>query len=364
MKLVLLGPYPPPHGGVQTNLVAIRKHHLATGGDCRVVNLTRHRQPDGDGIFYPESPWQVVRLLMRLRADIIHMHIGGDLSRRLVLLGLLCTLLPGRKTVLTFHSGGYPDSEAGKTAGPATLRGIALRRFDALIGVNQQLVDLFRKFGVPASRIRLIRPHQISTGDFNAPLPADLADFISAHDPCILTVSGLEPEYEVPLQIDALGSVRRKYPDAGLVVVGSGSLEDEIRAYAGSREYASHIRLCGDLPHSVTLRAIRECRLFLRTTRYDGDSISVREALFSGTPVIATDNGMRPEGVHLIPAPDHDELLKAIERVLESGASAGASTESGEDNIAEVFDLYRQLLDPNIDLESGARLQPEFADKQ
>ena len=66
--------------------------------------------------------------------------------------------------------------------------------------------------------------------------------------------------------------------------------------------------LCGDVPHALTLRLIAESDLFLRTTLYDGDSVAIREALQLGTPVIASDNGMRPAGVHLIPCRSSEAL--------------------------------------------------------
>ena len=103
--------------------------------------------------------------------------------------------------------------------------------------------------------------------------------------------------------------------------------------------------MCGDVPHSITLRAIAESDLFFRTTLYDGDSISVREALLIGTPVIATDNGMRPAGTCLIPCSDPDALRQTIERVLTQGAPEQTRSDTGERNIEEVFELYQELLE-------------------
>src|SRR5215831_12762369 len=135
MKVVQLGPYPPPHGGVQTNLVAIREHLRSNGHECDAINLTRFRRQDSDGVYYPAGAAELAKLLARLPADILHLHYGGDLTSRL--LGLLgfCTALPGRKTVLTFHSGGYPASSAGRSASPGTLRGVLFRRLDGAIAV-------------------------------------------------------------------------------------------------------------------------------------------------------------------------------------------------------------------------------------
>jgi glycogen synthase len=344
MRVLQLGPYPPPHGGVQSNLVAIRRFLLSRGIPCAVINLTRYRREDGDEIYYPKTSLEVLRLLTRLQYDIIHLHFGGNLSPRLMILALACCLMPRSKTVLTFHSGGYPSSKAGKSATPLTFRGFVLRRFDRVIGVNRDLETLFRSFGVESGRIRMIYPHAISLDSMESSLPDYLAQFFQTHYPTLVTVSGLEPEYDLSLQIDVLGEVRRRFPNAGLVIIGSGSLEAEVRASIQSKSYAEHMMLCGDIPHSVTLRAIAESDLFLRTTLYDGDSISVREALLIGTPVIATDNGMRPGGIHLIPSSDPDALRRTIEKVLTKPAPEQTRGDTGERNIEEVFELYQEVL--------------------
>ncbi len=344
MKVLQMGPYPPPHGGVQTNLVAIRQYLLDRGIPCPVINLTRFRQEERDGVYYPKNAWGVLNLLLRLEYDLIHLHVGGDLSLRHTGVMLLCSLIPGKKTIFTFHSGGYPSSEAGQRAQARSLRGLALRRLDGLIAVNAELVDLFRRFGVPSGRIRLILPYAVDSPDDSGGLPEKLECFYRAHDPTLVTVSGLEPEYDLPLQIEAVGRLRLRFPRMGLAILGSGSLEAQIRNLIASKPYREHILLCGDVPHEATLRAIRESPLFLRTTLYDGDSISVREALHLGTPVIASDNGMRPEGVRLVPKSDVDALCRAIEGVLTEFSGNPAPAASGKENLEAVLRFYEEVL--------------------
>ncbi|MCI0490563.1 MAG: glycosyltransferase family 4 protein [Blastocatellia bacterium] len=345
MKILQMGPYPPPHGGVQTNIVAIRRFLLERRIPCSVINLTRHRRADAEEVYYPKNALEVLRLLVRLPVDIIHLHIGGDISLRLLALGLICCLLPRRKTVLTFHSGGYPLSEAGKRARPATLRGFIFRRFDRIIGVNLELEELFKKFGVPSRRVRLIHPHALTSEPPCAPLPPRLEKFFESHSPVLTTVGLLEPEYDLPLQIEALALVRERFPNAGLLIAGSGSLEEELRELIDSKPHGEHILLCGDLEHTATLRAIAESDLFLRTTLYDGDSISVREALHLGVTVIATDNRMRPDGVCLIPPSDLGALCEAIEQNLFQSKPRQTDGEADEKNLQEVLKLYRELME-------------------
>jgi glycogen(starch) synthase len=347
MRVLLLGPYPPPHGGVQTNLVAIHRLLLQRKIPCSVINLTRYRRPDSDQVYYPKTAFQVVRLLLTLRYDIAHLHIGGNLASRLLALGLLCSFRPGCKTVLTFHSGGYPSSPAGKAAHRRSFCGFVLRRLDCLIGVNREIIDFFHRVGVSPHRTRLIPPHSFPglNGQCNGALPARLDEFFRRHQPVLIAVSGLEPEYDLPLQIEALGLIREKAPRTGLLIVGSGPLESELRRRIQAKPFADHILLCGDLPHVTTLQVIARSDLMLRTTFYDGDAISVREALHLGTPVIATDNGMRPGGVRLIPPANLSALRCAIEEALAAPLLI-RSPQAGPDeqNVEAVLNLYHELL--------------------
>ena len=349
MRVLLLGPYPPPHGGVQTNLVAIRAFLIKRGVSCSVINITRHRKPDAEEVYYPESAVQLLGLLARLSYDVLHLHIGGMLTNRLLALSLACTLRPGTKSVMTFHSGGFPSTPEGQALGPASLAGFVLRRFDGVIGVNKEIVSFLHKVGVHPQRVRCISPYaflpQVPSADL---LPPHLVAFLETHDPVLVSVGLLEPEYDLPLQIETLPLVRQKFPDAGLLLVGSGSLEASLRAKIDASPSAQHILLAGDVPHAATMEAVSRSRLMLRTTLYDGDALSVREALQLGTPVIATDNGMRPAGVRLIPKSDSQALLRAIDEALQQSPEHKAPARHDESNLQAVFDFYRDLIEAKV----------------
>jgi glycosyltransferase involved in cell wall biosynthesis len=316
-----------------------------------VIDITRHKKVEADEIYYPKSALALIGLLLRLKYDIVHLHFGGDLTHRLLALMLVCRAIPGKKLVMTFHSGGYPTSDVGKRAGVRTFRGFVLRRLDRVIGVNQALVDMYLRFGVPPDRALLIPPHALAPvkrgASDGASWPGTLARFFAVHTPVLLTVGLLEPEYDLPLQIDMLEHLRKSLPDAGLAIIGSGSLEREIRERIASKPYADHILLCGDVPHAVTLDAISRSSVLLRTTLYDGDSISVREALHLGTPVLATDTGMRPAGVHLLTGAGPESLSKAVERCIARPAGDASADvhprEADDQNLQAILDMYREL---------------------
>ncbi|SRR5579862_5434027 len=345
MRVLLLGPYPPPHGGVQTNLVGIRSFLLKHETPCAVINITRHRKPEADEVYYPQGPLHLLGLLSRLQYDVLHLHIGGMLTSRLLALGLICAKWPGKRSVLTFHSGGFPSSPEGQALGPASFAAFVLRAFDGVIGVNEEIVAFLQRLSVPTSRTRLISPYVSVTSEIkDASLPDSLSSFFAAHDPVLISVGLLEPEYDLPLQITALPKIRDRFPDAGLLLVGSGSLEQNLRSQIQSNSCSEHILLAGDVPHAATMEGVRRSRLMLRTTLYDGDALSVREALELGTPVIATDNGMRPAGVRLTPISDLQALLATVEQELLQPPANKKTPIADETNLQAVFDFYQELL--------------------
>ena len=344
MTVLQLGPFPPPHGGVQTNLVAIRDHLRRHGVRAPVINLTRHRRENADDVFYPTSAAEVVRRLWSIKADVIHLHFGGELTPRLLGLCLACCLIPGRRVVLTFHSGGYP-SGSGDRSNARSLQGWVLRRPEAVIAVNAEIASWFRRLGVDERRIRLICPFAPVAVPREGPQRADVRRFIASHGPVLTTVGLLEPEYDLALQVRAMESIRRQHPNAGLAIVGSGSLEPQLRAQIAAHPAAGHILLCGDVDHADTVGLIASSDIFLRTTLYDGDSVSVREALQIGVPVIASDNGMRPDGVVLIPRCDESALVEAINRTLgRPRRDPAGGVSAPRESLDEILNLYRQVL--------------------
>jgi glycosyltransferase involved in cell wall biosynthesis len=324
---------------VQTHLVALREYLRRRGHACGVVNLTRHRQTSGDEVWFPHSAAELAWLLARLPYAILHLHFGGMLTRRLLALGLLCAWLPGRRAVLTFHSGGYPSSPEGRATRRGSLRAWVMRQFVEVIAVNAEIGAWFAQCGVPAERIHVIAPHVVASP--GAELRDDLRAFYGTHSPVVLSVGLLEPEYDLPLQIEVLGRVRERLPKAGLVLIGSGSLEAELRGRIAALPWAEHVLLAGDVAHPATLRAIAECVVYVRTTLYDGDSISVREALHLGVPVVVSDNGMRPAGCRLIPRGDARALAEAI--VTAADAPRTPAEERGEENLEAVLRLYQGM---------------------
>jgi glycosyltransferase involved in cell wall biosynthesis len=341
MTVLQFGVFPPPDGGVQSNVKDIRDYLRRNGIRCGVVHLSRHRQADHDDVFYPKTPVAVAKIALQFPADIFHFHLGGQITRALLGLYGFGTCVPGRKKVLTFHSGGYPSSPDAKRAHP--LKNLIFKRFDRVIGVNQQIIDMFVGYGVKRERLRLIPPYALPSEPPAAEIPEAICGFMDQHSPLLLAVCLLEPEYDLPLQIEVMERVLRRHPRAGLLIIGAGSLESELSGLIASKGWGKSILLCGNVPRPATLNIMARSDLLVRTTWYDGDAVSIREALHFSVPVVASDNSMRPPGITLIPARDIDALENAIGRRLAEPKSPRVPKLPVEENLKAVLDLYREL---------------------
>lgn len=75
------------------------------------------------------------------------------------------------------------------------------------------------------------------------------------------------------------------------------------------------VRIETPLPDASVL--YRAADIYLRPSNIDGDAFSVREALYVGTPVIASDAVVRPEECMLFRSRSDGDLLEKAERMLE-----------------------------------------------
>jgi len=274
------------------------------------------------------------------------MHLGGDISNRLVALAAYVNALPGKRTVLTLHSGGYPTSPQARETRRVKMIYAVLRHFNALVGVNPELKTFLANSGIAAERVHKIEPFphlsRLKAGGASDPR---LESFCSNKKPLLVSVGLLEPEYDLPLQFKVLRQVRETFPEAGLLMIGSGSLKDELIRLIALEPSNERILLAGDVPHASTIEVIRRADVLLRTTLYDGDAISVREALQLGTPVVATDNGMRPANVHLAPIGDADAVASQVLKILATPRAqrVGPIGEPERDGIDETLELYDSI---------------------
>lgn len=341
MHVVQLGPVPPPEGGVSRNMLAIRDELVANGHRCTLIATTRGGS-DEDGIFRPRTPAALIRLLATLDFDILHLHVGGDVTTRVLGLALAASQFARGRSVLTLHSGAFPLSETAKNAKRLSLAGTVFRSFSRLVAVNGAIAGVFRRFGVNDDNIDVIVPYTPKRPDPDVQLDAKFADLAGVASPFLLSVGGLEADYEPLFLIESLPAILASRPHARLLIVGDGTLRTSAEAKIQELDLADKVMLGGNVPHEQVLHLIERADVLIRATLFDGDAISVREALHLGTPVVATDNGMRPDGVQLLSEHTAAELSVAFEAALNSKVTNPAELSDGTE---KVLKIYEELFD-------------------
>ena len=346
MHVLQLGPYPPPEGGINRNMLAIREELQTNGHQCSIIATSKSTKiTNENGVYHPSNPQELIKLLQKIKCDVLHLHVGGEITKRVLGLIAVCAFFGRGKSVLTIHSGGYPSSKEGKSAKKNSIRGAIFRQFEKIITVNPLIAGVFEKYGIAKEKIKVVYPFVHRNPDPTVKIPEKLKEFAEKHSPFLVTVCLLEDTYDLFMQIDAMEKVLEKLPDAGLMIAGSGSLENDLNKAISSKSYANRIFIAGDVEHKITLHLIKKADILLRTTKFDGDAIAVREALFLDTPVIATDNGMRPEGVNLIPIHDKNELVKKIENLSQSEKKFKLEKPDDKSNITKILKIYDEVFE-------------------
>lgn len=343
LHMLQLGPYPPPEGGITRNIIGIRDELQRRGHPCSIIATSRSSSETTEpNVYHPRTAVGLLYRLVSSNSDILHLHIGGDLTQRVLALALVCTLL-SKRSVLTLHSGGYPLTEEGRNASASSLRGRIFLRFSRIIAVNRQMKDLFRRYGVPDDRIAVVPPYSLAPPHENAVIPPGLLAFFDKHSPVFVAVGGLENEYQPLFLVSAMDRILEDFPDAGLIIVGDGALRTETERAILEGGHEGRIYLSGSIDHELSLHLMRRADAMIRPSLFDGDAISIREAMFLGTPVVATDTGNRPDGVQLFSIGDVNGLVEQLNSVVAAGRKITALPPADVSNIATVVDLYEEL---------------------
>ena len=100
------------------------------------------------------------------------------------------------------------------------------------------------------------------------------------------------------------------------------------------------------------VRLIEQSDIVLRLTNTDGDALTVREALYLGTTVIASDVVQRPEGTILFNSRDINDLERRLIETLNCDNPCTANQKNDRENIYRRFylSMINTTLNKNIPL--------------
>src|SRR5258706_12549208 len=141
MRILLIGPHPPPHGGISVHVSGIHRQLTAAGVSCEVLDTSRIRSRLHFAMElapYAAGGWT------------LHLHTNGH-NRNSWLLALLCGTAGqwSGGCILTLHSGMRPGYIRTGPAGRKELAGFVCRLYSRVIWFGPDLGDAAVSRGAP-----------------------------------------------------------------------------------------------------------------------------------------------------------------------------------------------------------------------
>jgi starch synthase (maltosyl-transferring) len=233
------------------------------------------------------------------------------------------------------------------------------RYIDRHVCVSQAVADFsIRESGLSPQKTVVI-PNGVDLETFRNADPVELSSFgIPNEATVLLSVGRLDPQKDPLTLIRATGRLARDRPDLHLLLIGQGTLEEEIAQAAEAVGIADRVHLAGW--QSDIAGIMRSADLLVLTSLWEGLPNVLLEAGASGLPIVATQaegvSEIVEDGVtgRLVTIGDEQALAAAIDHVLNDPVAAAESAERLQRQMAERFtwpavvtqyaDLYRSLL--------------------
>ncbi|MBQ2818878.1 MAG: glycosyltransferase family 4 protein [Clostridia bacterium] len=136
----------------------------------------------------------------------------------------------------------------------------------------------------------------------------------------IVTMGRLTPQKNQKILVDVFSRISKVFPELTLEIYGDGELKEDLQKQIDSLGLTEKVLLMGN--HPDVHDRIKDAKLFVLSSDYEGLSNALLEAMMMGLPVVSTDCAGSDEAIEdgvsgkLVPVGDAEALTKAISDVL------------------------------------------------
>ena len=316
------------------------------GGDKRAGFFTRDSQSfnaddaqsfsiDMDSKFSFSAIRKLIELIRSREIDIIHTH--GYKSE---IMGLIAAKVTGIKTVATPHGFGEPVDLKLKLF--ILLGKLALRFFDRVVPLSEQLVSEVKAAGVNDKKIEFIR---------NAVDLKEVEEFRNKTDKSsgdkvkIGYIGQIIPRKKVDHILDIFNALWLENHQIELILLGDGISRTEVEQRAVNLPSAKDIHFLGY--RTDRLELLSQFDLFVMTSSDEGIPRCLMEAIAMGTPVAAYNiPGIDQLVVHektglLAPYGDRKTLKSYWQKLISDKPYAAILVTNGLQFIRETYSARR-----------------------
>lgn len=324
-KIVEIGPYPPPNTGWSVRIKHLHDALLADGCDCQVLKLGKTRTIKSPEYMDVQNGFDYVKklLILKLKGYHFHLHTNANAEKGplLVFTALCISFFFFDRASLTFHGGlqqiYFPKRNGGKMYWLIFLNFLLA---GTIICNDQSIKEAISEYGpfITADNIHPIPAFSVQYMDYQKKsLPEEVERFLEKKEFNIVSYIALREGYFIDV---VLGFLESLDDNTGVIFTGIGEVEDNTiaPAYQKLLDLQDNGTICiiKDLDHDQFMTLLSKSDIYLRPYLYDGVSSSVLESLAIGTPVVACDNGTRPEGVITYLPDNVHEMCEKVGSVL------------------------------------------------
>jgi glycosyltransferase involved in cell wall biosynthesis len=217
------------------------------------------------------------------------------------------------------------------------------RKLERILTVSEaSLRDIAHEYGVHRARMRVVG-NGIDVDVFR-PLP----EIARRPDRLITTLSADAPLKGFRYLLEALHELRKRRPDAHLVVVGRPGLETDTETTIERLGLRAAVQFTGYVEAREIARYYAESAVAVVPSLYEGFGFPAGEAMACEVPVVSTRAGALPEVVGedgrsgvLVPPRDSRTLARALQQLLERPEQRATMGEAGRRRVLEHFTWKR-----------------------
>ena len=173
----------------------------------------------------------------------------------------------------------------------------------------------------------------------------------SAHrrEPIAISVARLSPEKDFPTLLAAIVLAQRFVPNLRLRIVGDGPERSRLQSLSERLGIADRVQFLGE--RTDVAQQLAEAGFFVTSSRSEGISLTLLEAMACGLPVVATDVGGNAEIVgdaalgQLVPPANPKRLAEAIVELCGRVDQWPAMGSAARRSVAQRFDARRMVSD-------------------
>ena len=332
LSIGLIGPLPPPSGGMANQTRQLAGLLRTAGADVSVIQVNAPYRPawverlPGIRALFRLIPylWQLWRTAGKVR--LFHVMANSGWSWHLFAApAIWIGWFRGVRVIVNYRGGEAEEffSRSFRWIRPS------LKKVTQVIVPSGFLADVFKRRGVAT----VIVPNIVNTDRFSA---GDRhPDTVKGASPTLLVTRNLEPLYDIDTALHVLQKVRSTFPGANMIICGSGPERDRLEALAQTLEIDAAVVFTGRVDNEQVAAFYRSADVMVNPSLADNMPNSVLEALASGVPVVSTEVGGVPYLVQhektalLVPVRDVDAMAEAVIRVLETPELAARLVTAG-----------------------------------